>query len=160
MVSSKPKIAPAAIAPGHWNHYPSPIASSNMPWPNQGQRRECSREQQRQQGGSGNESAVGKQSHGAGCYARPANSVKRQNPAPPGNLGLPLANANRFAKFGSPEQIGTFVEPMLAGRFTGTMALSETQAGSSLADITTRAEPHDDGSYRRRHATRAPVEGS
>ena len=37
---------------------------------------------------------------------------------------------------------------MLAGRFSGTMALSETQAGSSLADITTRAEPQSDGSYR------------
>ena len=41
-----------------------------------------------------------------------------------------------------------FVTPMLAGRFSGTMALSETQAGSSLADITTRAEPQDDGTYR------------
>ena len=28
------------------------------------------------------------------------------------------------------------------------MALSETQAGSSLADILTRAEPQDDGTYR------------
>lgn len=28
------------------------------------------------------------------------------------------------------------------------MCLSEPQAGSSLADITTRAEPQDDGSYR------------
>jgi butyryl-CoA dehydrogenase len=37
---------------------------------------------------------------------------------------------------------------MLAGRFTGTMALSESQAGSSLADITTRAVPQDDGTYR------------
>ncbi len=41
-----------------------------------------------------------------------------------------------------------FVKPMLAGRFTGTMCLSEPQAGSSLADITTRAEPRDDGTYR------------
>jgi alkylation response protein AidB-like acyl-CoA dehydrogenase len=37
---------------------------------------------------------------------------------------------------------------MLTGRFSGTMALSETQAGSSLADILTRAEPQDDGTYR------------
>lgn len=37
---------------------------------------------------------------------------------------------------------------MVAGRFSGTMALSETQAGSSLADILTRAEPQDDGTYR------------
>lgn len=38
--------------------------------------------------------------------------------------------------------------PMLDGRASGTMCLSEPQAGSSLADITTRAEPADDGSYR------------
>ena len=37
---------------------------------------------------------------------------------------------------------------MLEGRWFGTMCLSEPQAGSSLADITTRAEPQDDGSYR------------
>jgi butyryl-CoA dehydrogenase len=37
---------------------------------------------------------------------------------------------------------------MLEGRFFGTMALSESQAGSSLADITTRAEPRSDGTYR------------
>ena len=65
-----------------------------------------------------------------------------------GYLMLTIANANLLAKFGSPDQIDTFLRPMLAGRFTGTMALSETQAGSSLADITTRADPQDDGSYR------------
>jgi alkylation response protein AidB-like acyl-CoA dehydrogenase len=37
---------------------------------------------------------------------------------------------------------------MLSGRFSGTMALSETQAGSSLADVMTRAEPQSDGTYR------------
>ncbi|HEX5142572.1 MAG TPA: acyl-CoA dehydrogenase [Mycobacterium sp.] len=61
---------------------------------------------------------------------------------------LTMANANLLSRFGSPAQIKRFVEPMLAGRFTGTMALSETQAGSSLADITTRAEPKADGTYR------------
>ena len=65
-----------------------------------------------------------------------------------GYLMLTIANANLLAKFGSPEQIDAFVRPMLAGRFSGTMALSETQAGSSLADIMTRAEPQDDGTYR------------
>ena len=63
-------------------------------------------------------------------------------------LMLTIANANLLAKFGTDEQIETFVKPMLAGRFTGTMALSEPAAGSSLADITTRAEPADDGTYR------------
>ncbi len=62
---------------------------------------------------------------------------------------LTLANANLLAAHGSSEQIDTFVRPMLAGRFFGTMCLSEPQAGSSLADIVTRAEPQEDGvSYR------------
>ena len=37
---------------------------------------------------------------------------------------------------------------MIEGRYFGTMCLSEPQAGSSLADITTRAVQQDDGSYR------------
>jgi alkylation response protein AidB-like acyl-CoA dehydrogenase len=65
-----------------------------------------------------------------------------------GYLMLTMANANLLARFGTDEQIQTYLKPMLAGRFSGTMALSETQAGSSLADILTRAEPQDDGSYR------------
>ncbi|OBK76410.1 acyl-CoA dehydrogenase [Mycobacterium sp. 1164985.4] len=65
-----------------------------------------------------------------------------------GYLMLTMANANLLARFGTDQQIEGFVKPMLAGRFSGTMALSETQAGSSLADITTRAEPREDGTYR------------
>ena len=65
-----------------------------------------------------------------------------------GYLMLTIANANLLAKFASAEQIDAFCKPMMAGRFSGTMALSETQAGSSLADILTRAEPDDDGTYR------------
>jgi alkylation response protein AidB-like acyl-CoA dehydrogenase len=63
-------------------------------------------------------------------------------------LLLTLGNANLLAKYGSPDQIDAFVKPMLAGRFSGTMCLSEPQAGSSLADIVTRAELQPDGSYR------------
>jgi alkylation response protein AidB-like acyl-CoA dehydrogenase len=65
-----------------------------------------------------------------------------------GYLMLTLGNANLLAKYGTAEQIQAFVKPMLTGRFSGTMCLSETQAGSSLADIVTRAEPRGDGSYR------------
>jgi alkylation response protein AidB-like acyl-CoA dehydrogenase len=65
-----------------------------------------------------------------------------------GYLLLTLGNANLLAKYGSPDQIDAFVKPMLAGRFSGTMCLSEPQAGSSLADIITRAEPQPDGTYR------------
>lgn len=65
-----------------------------------------------------------------------------------GYLMLTMANANLLARLGTDEQVEEFVKPMLAGRFSGTMALSETQAGSSLADIVTRAEPADDGTHR------------
>ena len=74
--------------------------------------------------------------------------IAAANVSTSGYLMLTIANANLLSKFGTPEQIDTFVKPMLAGRFSGTMALSETQAGSSLADVTTRAEPRADGTYR------------
>jgi len=61
---------------------------------------------------------------------------------------LTIANANLLQAYGTPEQVEAYVKPMVEGRFFGTMCLSEPQAGSSLADITTRAEPQDDGSYR------------
>ncbi|HTZ43440.1 MAG TPA: acyl-CoA dehydrogenase [Jatrophihabitans sp.] len=61
---------------------------------------------------------------------------------------LTMANANLLVAHGSPEQVDTWVRPMLDGRYFGTMCLSEPQAGSSLADLTTRAEPRPDGSYR------------
>ena len=58
---------------------------------------------------------------------------------------LTMANANLLLAHGSAEQIDTFVRPMIDGRFFGTMCLSEPQAGSSLADITTRAVEQPDG---------------
>lgn len=61
---------------------------------------------------------------------------------------LTVGNANLLATYGTPEQIDTWVRPMIEGRFFGTMCLSEPQAGSSLADITTKAVPADDGTYR------------
>lgn len=63
---------------------------------------------------------------------------------------LTIGNANTLLKCGTPEQIERFVRPMLEGRFFGTMCLSEPQAGSSLSDILTRADPQPDGSYRLR----------
>lgn len=61
---------------------------------------------------------------------------------------LSIGNANLVAAHGSPEQIERFAVPIVEGRYFGTMALSEPQAGSNLADITTRAVPQPDGSYR------------
>ncbi|MCP9625259.1 acyl-CoA dehydrogenase [Nocardia otitidiscaviarum] len=61
---------------------------------------------------------------------------------------LTVGNANLLATHGSPEQVDRFLRPMLDGRSFGTMALSEPHAGSNLADITTRAVPQQDGTYR------------
>lgn len=55
--------------------------------------------------------------------------------------------ANLLVHFGSESQRQQWVPSMLAGRVYGTMCLSEPQAGSSLADITTMANPRLDGRY-------------
>lgn len=60
---------------------------------------------------------------------------------------LTTAAAHLLVTFGTEEQKQLYAAPMIEGRWTGTMCLSEPQAGSSLADITTRAEPVGDGSY-------------
>jgi len=61
---------------------------------------------------------------------------------------LTMGAANLIESFGSEEQKRLFLQPMIEGRYFGTMALTEPHAGSSLADIRTRAEPAGDGSYR------------
>ncbi|MBD8568570.1 acyl-CoA dehydrogenase [Pseudomonas syringae] len=63
---------------------------------------------------------------------------------------LTMGAANLIESFGSDEQKQRFLQPMIEGRFFGTMALTEPHAGSSLSDIRTRAEPAKDGSYRLR----------
>jgi acyl-CoA dehydrogenase len=50
--------------------------------------------------------------------------------------------------FGSRELLDTYLAPMVSGRWTGTMNLTEPQAGSDLNAVRTRAERADDGSYR------------
>ena len=49
---------------------------------------------------------------------------------------------------GTEAQQETYVKPIVAGRWTGTMCLTEPQAGSDLGLLKTRAEPAADGSYR------------
>lgn len=63
------------------------------------------------------------------------------NIAAAGYTMLTVANARLIAAFGSPEQVALFAQPEIDGRWFGTMCLSEPQAGSSLGDIRTRAEP-------------------
>lgn len=49
---------------------------------------------------------------------------------------------------GSEEQRRAYVPNLIGGRWTGTMNLTEPQAGSDLALVKTRAVPQPDGSYR------------
>jgi alkylation response protein AidB-like acyl-CoA dehydrogenase len=49
---------------------------------------------------------------------------------------------------GTEWQQETFLKPLVEGRWTGTMCLTEPQAGSDLGLLKTRAEPNADGSYR------------
>jgi acyl-CoA dehydrogenase len=49
---------------------------------------------------------------------------------------------------GSPEQKHMYLPRMVSGEWTGTMNLTEPQAGSDLAAVRTRALPQDDGSFR------------
>ena len=54
---------------------------------------------------------------------------------------LTSGNANLLMAHGTPLQREVFARQEFAGRWFGTMCLSEPQAGSSLSDITTRALP-------------------
>ncbi len=65
-----------------------------------------------------------------------------------GYLHLTSWAANLLATHGSEELKARYFEGMCEGRYFGTMCLSEPQAGSSLGDIRTRAEPQEDGTYR------------
>ena len=49
---------------------------------------------------------------------------------------------------GTPEQKARYLPKMVDGEWTGTMNLTEPQAGSDLAAVRTRAEPQDDGTYK------------
>ena len=49
---------------------------------------------------------------------------------------------------GTPEQQQTYIPRMITGEWTGTMNLTEPQAGSDLALVRTKAVPQGDGTYR------------
>ena len=57
---------------------------------------------------------------------------------------LTVGNANLLMAHGSPAQKRVFALNEFSGRWSGTMCLSEPQAGSSLSDVATRALPDGD----------------
>ena len=64
-----------------------------------------------------------------------------------GYISLTTANANLLEAHGSKALIDTWVKPMRAGRFMGTMAMTEPDCGSGLADLTTSAVKEEQGEY-------------
>ena len=59
----------------------------------------------------------------------------------PGYIGLTFGAAELILHFGNEHLKNTYVPNMLSGAWNGTMCLTEPQAGSSLSDIVTSAEP-------------------
>ena len=51
-------------------------------------------------------------------------------------------------RHGTAAQQATYLAPLVEGRWTGTMNLTEPQAGSDVGALRTRAVPDDDGHYR------------
>lgn len=64
---------------------------------------------------------------------------------------LTMGNARLITAFGTRQQIETFAQPQIAGHTLGTMCLSEPHAGSSLADIRSRAVPDGEDAHGRRY---------
>jgi butyryl-CoA dehydrogenase len=62
-------------------------------------------------------------------------------------LTLTSSNAHVIERFGTPAQKRRYLAGLRAGRFFGTMVLTEPQAGSSLSDLASSATPLPDGTY-------------
>jgi alkylation response protein AidB-like acyl-CoA dehydrogenase len=65
-----------------------------------------------------------------------------------GFTGLTSGAAHLILSFGSEEMKHTYVPNMFGGKWQGTMALTEPQAGSSLSDVKTSATPLGEGVFR------------
>lgn len=61
--------------------------------------------------------------------------------------GLSIAAARLILSYGNEELINQYALPIINGQWAATMCLTETQAGSALADILTEAVETTDGSY-------------
>ena len=74
--------------------------------------------------------------------------ITAANPSTAGYPFLTCAAANLIHEFGDEAQKELYLPGMFSGRFSGTMALTEPAVGSSLGDLTTKAIPTADGTYR------------
>jgi alkylation response protein AidB-like acyl-CoA dehydrogenase len=62
--------------------------------------------------------------------------------------GLSHGAMETIDKHGSEEQKAMFMEPLVSGRWTGTMCLTEAHSGTDLGLLKTKAEQAADGTYR------------
>ena len=62
--------------------------------------------------------------------------------------GLSHGAVETISQHGSEEQKEIFMEPLVSGRWTGTMCLTEAHSGTDLGLLKTKAEPIADGTYR------------
>ncbi|MCW8885613.1 MAG: acyl-CoA dehydrogenase C-terminal domain-containing protein [Motiliproteus sp.] len=61
--------------------------------------------------------------------------------------GLSHGAMNTLTAHGTDEQQQTYLAPLIEGRWTGTMCLTEPHCGTDLGLLRTKAEPNGDGSY-------------
>jgi 3-(methylthio)propanoyl-CoA dehydrogenase len=61
---------------------------------------------------------------------------------------LTQASIDALMEHGSPDQRALYLEKLVTGEWSGTMCLTEPQAGSDVGALTTKAVLQDDGTYR------------
>jgi alkylation response protein AidB-like acyl-CoA dehydrogenase len=61
--------------------------------------------------------------------------------------GLSKASVELLSEQGTDEQKSTYLHKLVEGSWTGTMCLTEPQAGSDVGILKTKAEPNADGTY-------------
>ncbi|MEJ7734816.1 MAG: acyl-CoA dehydrogenase family protein [Polyangiaceae bacterium] len=94
------------------------------------------------------------------CIAAAANAyLFAANLSALGFAFLTTGAARLIESFGSDALRARFMEPMYAGSWTGTMALTEPQAGSSLADVATRASPVPGADHHRLRGSKIFISG-
>ena len=62
--------------------------------------------------------------------------------------GLSLGCINTILRYGTDAQKKQYLPPLVSGKWSGAMCLTEAQCGTDLAQVRTRAAPQADGSYK------------
>ncbi len=62
--------------------------------------------------------------------------------------GLSTGCINTILHYGDKEQKDLYLPKLVEGSWSGTMCLTEAQAGTDLGQVKTKAEPNDDGTFR------------